>query len=94
MKGLNRFITDYCGYWRAIGLELGLQSSVLDVTEADHHLQQRECFRKTLKTWLQQDIHATWCKLELAITNAKREYFGLDALEASKSNGSSLLATP
>ena len=85
MKGLYRFLTDYCAYWRPIGLKLGLQSSVLDLIEADYHLKQRECFRETLQKWLQQDIHATWRKLELAITNAKREYFGLDALDACKS---------
>ena len=92
MKGLNRFLTDYCEYWRPIGLKLGLQSAVLGLIEADHRLQQRECFRETLQKWLQQDIHATWRKLELAITNAKREYLGLDALKTSKSNGSLLFS--
>lgn len=84
MKGLNRFLTEYCGLWRSIGLKLGLQTSVLNLIEADRRLQQRECFRETLQRWLQQDVKATWYKLELAITNAKREYDGLDALEASK----------
>ena len=88
MKGLNRFLTDYCEYWRPTGLKLGLQSAVLGLIESDHRLQQRECFRETLQKWLQQDVHATWRKLELAITNAKREYLGLDALDTSKLNGS------
>ena len=86
MKGLNRYLTEYFEFWKSIGLKLGLQSSVLGLIEADHRLQQRECFRATLQRWLQQDVQATWYKLELAITNAKREYYGYDALDASKSN--------
>ena len=88
MKSLNRYLTEYSEFWRSTGLKLGLQSSVLDLIEANHHLQQRECFRATLQRWLQQDVyaHASWCKLELAITNAKREYYGYDTLDASKSN--------
>ena len=86
MKGLNRYLTEYSEFWRSTGLKLGLQSSVLNLIEANHRLQQRECFRATLQRWLQQDVHASWSKLELAITNAKREYNGYDALDASKSN--------
>jgi len=86
MKVLNRFLTEYSEFWRPIGLKLGLESAVLNLVEADHRLQQRECFRLTLQKWLQQDVQATWYKLELAITNAKREYHGLDALIASKSS--------
>ena len=85
MKGLNRYLTEYSEFWRSVGLKLGLQSSVLGLIEADHRLQQRECFRATLQRWLQQDVQATWYKLELAITNAKREYHGYDALDASES---------
>ena len=83
MKGLNRYLTEYSVFWRSIGLKLGLQSSVINIIEADHD-HQRECFRAMLQRWLQQDVQATWHKLELAITNAKREFYGYDALDASK----------
>ena len=83
MKGLSRYLTEYSEFWRPIGLNLGLQSSAMVLIEADHRLQQRECFRVTLQRWLQQDVQATWYKLELAITNAKREFHGYDALDAS-----------
>ena len=84
MTELNRFLTNYCAFWRSTGLKLGLEATVLNLIEADHRLQQRECFREMLQRWLQQDVNATWSKLELAITNAKREYNSLDPLEASK----------
>ena len=83
MKRLHRYLTDYCEFWRPTGLNLGLESSVLGLIEANNLHQQRKCFRKTLERWLQQDVQATWYKLELAITNAKREFHGYDALDAS-----------
>ena len=83
MKELHRYLTDYCEFWRPTGLNLGLESSVLGLIEANNLHQQRKCFRKTLERWLQQDVQATWCKLELAITNAKREFHGYHALDAS-----------
>ena len=38
-----------------------------------------------LQKWLQQDMNATWFKLELAITNAKSEYNSLGTLKVGKS---------
>ena len=90
MKELNRYLTEYSEYWESIGLKLGLNPSVLNLIKTNNLTRQRECFSETLQKWLQQDTEATWCKLELAITNAKREYLGydaLDAMDASKSNG-------
>ena len=82
-KDLNRFITSHCKHWRAIGLQLGLKSSVLDQVEADHY-GLRERFRVTLERWLQLNVRATWANLELAITNANRESLDLLPLTTSK----------
>ncbi|XP_065910287.1 caspase-3-like isoform X2 [Dysidea avara] len=82
MRELNRFLTEYCGLWRPTGLQLGIKAAALDVIDADHRMQQRECFRVTLQKWLQQDVRACWHTLELAITNARREELDLDALQA------------
>ena len=85
MKELNRFLTEYCEFWKSTGLKLGMEPSVLGVIDADNRQQQRECFRSMLYKWLQKDVNASWYKLELAITNAKREYNSLETLEARKS---------
>ena len=83
-KDLHRFLTDYCKYWRDIGVQLGLKSSVLDLVASAHPMQDRECFRVTLEKWLQLNVGVTWSNLELAITNANRENLGLQPLAASK----------
>ena len=81
-----KFLTTYCVDWKAIGLQLGLGQAALNVIGADHRNQNRECLRLTLESWLQMDIHATWSKLELAITNANRANLGIDPLDASKAD--------
>ena len=83
-KELNRFLTDYCEQWNAIGLHLDLKRSVLKTIAKDNPMNERECFRVTLDRWLELDADATWSTLELAITNAKREKMGLDPLDTSK----------
>ena len=83
-KDLQRFLTDYCKYWRDIGLLLGLKSSVLDLVASTHPMQDRECFRATLEKWLQLNVGVTWSNLELAITNANRESLGLQPLTTGK----------
>ena len=72
MKELTRFLTKYCPLWVEIGLNLGLRQTLLDVIKLDHPLNTRDCFRVTLQKWLEQNVHANWKTLELAITNAKR----------------------
>ena len=84
MKDLQRFLTDFCKYWKDIGLLLGLKSSVLDLVASAHSMQDRECFRATLEKWLQLNVAVTWSNLELAITNANRESLGLQPLTSSK----------
>ena len=83
-KDLQRFLTDYCKYWRATGLQLGLKSSVLDTVASAHPMQDRECFRETLDYWLQLNVGVTWSDLELAITNANREILGLQPLKTGR----------
>ena len=82
-KDLQGFLTDYCKYWRDVGLLLGLKSSVLDLVASAHPMQDRECFRETLGKWLQLNVRVTWGNLELAITNAIRQELGLQALTTS-----------
>ena len=84
MKDLNRYLTKHCLYWKSIGLNLDLTIESLSLIESNENEKKKECFGSTLQTWLQQDLHATWSKLELAITNAKREQNNLDPLEKSK----------
>ena len=81
-----RFLTTYCVDWKAIGLQLGLEQAALNVIGANNRDRNRECLRLTLESWLQMDIHATWSKLELAITNANRANLGIDPLDTSKAD--------
>jgi len=83
-KNLQRFLTDYCEHWRDIGLQLGLKSVVLNRVASAHPMQDRECFRVTLKKWSQLNVGVTWGNLELAITNANRESLGLEPLTTGK----------
>ena len=83
-KDLERFLTEYGLEWRAIGLQLGLKPSVLNLIDAGNPNKHRECFRLTLDKWLQLDLEATWSKLELAITNANRLNLNISTLSTSK----------
>ena len=83
-KDFLKFLTDYCKYWRDIGLLLGLKSPVLDQVASAHPMQDRECFRVILDKWLQLDVGVTWENLELAITNARRQSLALQPLTAGK----------
>ena len=86
-RDYQKFLMEYCLEWKAIGLNLGVNQAVLKVIEADHHNQCKECFGLTLEKWLQQDIKATWSKLELAITNANRAALGINnVLHTSKAH--------
>jgi len=90
MKELSRFLTKFCPHWNDIGINLGLKQTVLDVIKLDNYMKHRECFRVTLQKWLEQNVHADWKTLELAITNAKRGTSDLLPLsmEESENNNS------
>lgn len=79
MKELNKLLTKYCGIWKAVGANLGLQRSLLNVVEADNYMRQRDCLRVTLERWLDQDVSACWHQLEIALTNALKS----NSLESS-----------
>ena len=86
MKNLHRYvITAYAPDWKAIGLELSLKASTLDIIAADNPLKCTVCFEKSLDMWLKSTPDATWRTLEIAITNVKRAHLGLKPL--SDANG-------
>ena len=84
-KDLYRFLTKYCELWRGIGLQLGLECTVLDQVASAHPTNHRECLRVTLEKWLKLNVGVTWDDLELAMTNANRENLDLQPLTTSKS---------
>ena len=89
-KSLTEILTPYSRYWKQIGLELGLNASVLDNIEDDVS-KQRDRFERTLEDWLKLDQQgATWGVLELAITNANRQYLQLPPLSKCKLKSSEL----
>jgi len=83
MKYLNRYvIRKYAKDWYNIGLELELETDVLDIIDSDHHQQCEISFRKTLDKWLKSSTDdATWKTLEVALTNANRAKLGLDPVD-------------
>lgn len=86
MRDLGQVLTQYNDLWRPVGYELKLKGAVLNTIAADNIGNQRECFRVALEKWLRMDVQATWEKLELAITNAKREKDGYTRRSSSKSH--------
>ena len=85
MKDLIKLLTKYCPLWNDIGIKLGLKQTVLDVIRLDNYMRHRDCFRITLQRWLEQNTHADWKTLELAITNAKREAEDMESLTMEES---------
>ena len=83
MRDINRYvIRKYSSDWYDIGLELGLELSVLEAIEKDNPEKHVSCFRKTLDKWLQLNTNdATWRTLEVALTNVNRAKLGLDPVD-------------
>jgi len=83
-NGVDEICTKYSVKWRSIGLKLGLDASVLDNIEVDHH-EQRKRFEVTIMKWMSlAGNNATWGVLELAITNANRADLSLEPLSECK----------
>ena len=81
MKNLHRYvIKTYAPEWKAIGLELDLKASTLNIIEKDHPQNCTVCFEKALESWLKSTPQATWRILEVAITNVQRVHLGLKPL--------------
>lgn len=81
MKDLNRYvIKKYAADWIDIGLELGLENSMLCTIEADYPNKSVTCLRNVLDKWLKLNTsgNATWKILEIALTNVRRQQLGLD----------------
>ena len=73
MRDLNRYVTrKYASDWLDIGLELGLNHSVLKTIENDNPQRCVACLRNALDKWLELNTDATWKILEIAITNVNR----------------------
>jgi len=82
MRDLNRYVTKkYAADWKDIGIELGLELSVLDVIEKDYRDQSIHCFQNTLDQWLKLNCDVTWKTLEVALTNVRRQQLGLDPVD-------------
>ena len=81
MKDLHRYvIKTYAPDWKAIGLELNLKTSTLEIFEKDYPQNCTVCFEKTLNMWLKSTPRATWRILEVAITNVQRARLSLKPL--------------
>ena len=79
MKYLHRYVIEkYAPDWKAIGSELNLKDSTLDVIAVDYPLKSTACFEETLKKWLNLNTGATWEMLEVAITNVRRAKLHLE----------------
>ena len=74
MKDLHRYVikTAHAPNWRYIGIELNLETSILDIIAKDNPFNATVCFEKTLDKWLNLNPNATWSELEVAITNVRR----------------------
>ena len=93
MKDLNRHVAKkYATDWYDIGIELGLEISVLDNIQLDNPQQSITCFRKTLDKWLVLNTDdATWRTLEVALTNVNRAKLGLDPVDDVYGNDKSVI---
>ena len=60
--------------WSNIGLELDIDSEVLDIIDADYKNDVQKCCSIMLRKWLDSDPEASWGKLFDAVENAKRHY--------------------
>ena len=50
--------------------------------EIDNPFQVTARLKETLQKWLCYDVHATWNKLEVTLTNINRAKLGLDPVDA------------
>jgi len=82
MKDLNTYVVqEHAIEWEEIGLELELELCVLENIAKDNSQQNVMCFKETLKKWLRSSPIATWRKLEIAITNVRRQTLQLDPID-------------
>jgi len=83
MRDLNRYVVKkYADIWRDVGIELGLELSVLKSIEENYPKNVTTCFQETLNKWLKFDPGPTWTMLEIAITNVQRQDLNLNPVES------------
>ena len=58
-----------------------MELDILDLIEKDNPQQSVTCFQKTLDKWYKSTPNATWKSLEVALTNVRRQQFGLDPVD-------------
>ena len=81
MKDLNRHVTKkFATIWKDVGIELGLELSLLNAIEQDYE-KVVTCFQNMLDKWLKLFPGATWKMLEVAITNVNRQELHLNPVE-------------
>ena len=78
IRDINRYTTKYSGNWRPIGIELGLESDVLDIIKTNHPSDCKACYQAMIEKWLKLNGITTWKVLEVALTNVNRQDLGLD----------------
>ena len=93
MRDLNRYVTYiYSADWYNIGIELGLETTVLDMIQDNNRQQNATCLQKTLDKWLQLNRDdPTWRTLEITLTNVNRAKLGLYPVDDVCDNGKSVI---
>ena len=96
MRDLNRYVTwKHSADWYNIGIELGLETTALDMIQDNYHQQNATCLQRTLDKWLQLNRDdTTWRTLEVALTNVKRAQLGLYPVDDVYGNGKSVIRFP
>ena len=83
MRDINRYVTSkHATDWKNVGIELGLELTILNTIEKDHPLQSEDCFQAMIDKWLRlTGDNATWKALEVALTNVNRQKLDLDPVD-------------
>ena len=72
MKDLsNQVIPTVCPLWRDIGLQLNLETWMLNEIKANCHEDVRQCCYRVFEEWLKQDSKASWCVLVNACSRVR-----------------------
>jgi hypothetical protein len=67
LASVQRAVWEGRAKWYNIGLELGLTAGTLDAIQQTNHHHTDNCFRATLKEWLNKSDHPSWSVLASAM---------------------------
>ena len=83
MKDLNRYVVrKHADKWFDTGIELGIDSDILNVIDDESKEKSTTGFQKTLQKWLKLNTDdVTWKALEVALTNVNRMNLGLEPVD-------------